>query len=237
MVNKMEWYEELDFDENPFDTNPIRFANQLVGADDIFEELVYRINAGSMVFVQGKKGSGKTSVLWNIIKKYRGKGKVIYVDSEQLESELNIEDLLIKKYGLIGSLFKVKPKGMILLLDNVSGLGKRNMERVKYFFDEGYIHSVVFAGTDHETVGFSNSLRDRIGKRIINLKELEPFQAVTAIRNRIGENETISDELIEAVYAKSGKNMLTFLRNLETVFGKAVESKKQRITKEDLRSI
>jgi predicted AAA+ superfamily ATPase len=237
MVKKMEWYEELDFDENPFDANPIRFADQLVGADDLFEELSYRINAGSMVFVQGKKGMGKTSLLWNLIKKYRGKGKVIYVDSEQLESELNIEDLLIKKYGFIGSLFKAKPKGMILLLDNVSELSKRNMERVKYFFDEGYIHSVVFSGTDYGAVGFSKSLMDRIGRRIIILKELEPFQAVTAIRNRIGDNELISDELIESVYTKSGKNMLSFLKNLEIIFGKAVESKKQKITKEDLRSI
>ena len=233
----MEWYEELDFDENPFDTNPIKFSNKLVGIDDIFEELTYRINAGSIVFVQGKKGNGKTALLWNIIKKFRGRGKLIYVDCAALESDLNIEGLLVRKHGLIGGLLGVKPRGMILLLDNVSELSNRNMERVKYFFDEGYLNSVVFTGLDFKAVGFSKSLKDRIGKRILTLKELEPFQAVTAIRNRIGDTEIISDELIEAAFIKSGKNMLIFLNNLEKVFGKIVESKKQKITKEDLRSI
>lgn len=233
----MEWYEELDFDENPFDTNPIRFSNKLFGVDDIYEELVYRINAGSMVFIQGKKGSGKTALLWNIIKRFRGRGKVIYVDCGELESELNIEELLIRRHGLFGALFKTKPRGMILLLDNVSELSKRNMERVKYFFDEGYLHSVVFTGPDYAAVSFSRSLKDRIGKRVINLKELEPFQAVAAIRNRIGKIEIISDELIEEVFVKSGRNIPSFLDNLETLFSKAVESKKQKIAKEDLRSI
>ncbi len=233
----MEWYEELDFDENPFDTNPIKFSNKLVGMDEIFDELVYRINAGSMVFLQGKKGTGKTALLWRVIKKYRGRGKVIYVDCGALDTELNIEELLVRKYGIMGSLFRVRPKGMILLLDNISELSKRNTERVKFFFDEGYIHSVVFAGPDFGSVKFSKSLKDRIGKRIITLKELEPFQAITAVRGRIGETEIISDELIESVYVKSGKEMPALLRNLEALFSKAVETKKQSITKEDLRAI
>ena len=233
----MEWYEELDFDENPFDTNPVKFSDKLVGIDEIFDELVYRIGAGSMVFVQGRKASGKTALLWNIIRRFRGRGKVIYVDCLELESELNIEELLVRKYGILGNLFKVKPRGMILLLDNVSELSKRNMERVKYFFDEGYLHSVVFTGLDYASVGFSKSLKERIGKRVLTLKELEPFQAVSAIRNRIGSNEIISDELLEAVFARSNRNLVTFMENLETLFSKAVESKKQKIAKEDLRSI
>jgi predicted AAA+ superfamily ATPase len=233
----MEWYEELDFDENPFDTNPVKFSDKLVGIDEIFDELVYRIGAGSMVFVQGKKASGKTALLWNLIRRFRGKGKVIYVDCQELESELNIEELLVKRHGLIGSIFKVKPKGMILLLDNVSELSKRNMERVKYFFDEGYIHSAVFTGQDYVAVGFSKSLKDRIGKRVLTLKELEPFQAVSAARGRIGDNEIISDELIETVFARSNRSLVTFLENLESLFSRAVESKQQKITKEDLRSI
>jgi hypothetical protein len=126
---------------------------------------------------------------------------------------------------------------MILLLDNVSELSKRNMERVKYFFDEGYLHSVVFTGLDYSSAGFSKSLKDRIGKRVLTLRELEPFQAVAAARNRIGDNEIISDELLEAIFARGNRNLVTFMDNLETLFSKAVESKKQKITKEDLRSI
>jgi Cdc6-like AAA superfamily ATPase len=233
----MEWYEELDFDENPLDTNPIRFADKLVGMEEIIDELAYRAGAGSMVFIEGKKGLGKTALLWSIIRKYRGHGRVIYVDCGKIEKELNIEKLLVQRNGISGVIFGKKPKDMILLLDNVSALSKTNMERIKFFFDEGYLLSAVFTGTDYESVKFSKSIKDRIGKRIIRLKELEPYQAVSLVRNRIGNTEMITDDLIELAFAKAGKSPLVLLEKLDIIFGKAIESKKEKLTKEDLRSI
>lgn len=237
MVIGMEWFEELDFDENPFDTNPTRFSTKLVGVDEIMEELLYRVASGAMVFIEAKDGKGKTSLLWNIIKKHRGKGKVIYVDCEKLEKDLNIEELLTKRFGLSGRLFRKKPNNMILLLDNVSELSRRNMERIKFFFDEGYILSVVYTGKSYDDVKFSKSLRDRIGRRVVKLPELEPYQAVSLVRNRIGNSEMISDEMIESVFARSGKDPKIMLENLDKMFSKAVESKKQKLTKEDLRLV
>jgi predicted AAA+ superfamily ATPase len=233
----MEWYEELDFDENPFDTNPTKFSDKMVGVEDVMEDLIYRVNAGSIVFLEGRKGMGKSSILWNVIKRYRGSGRVIYVDCEKLEAKLNIEELIKSKDGFFSRLMGNMPRNMILLLDNVSELSKRNMERIKFFFDEGYIHSAIFTGEAYANVKFSKSLKDRIGRRVITLKDLEPYMAVNLIRNRIGDTEMISDELIEDVYAKSGKSPLTFLENMETLFSQAAEAKKDKITKEDLRSI
>lgn len=233
----MEWFEELDFDENPFDVNPKRFSNKMVGVEEIMDELLYRVASGAMTFIEGKDGNGKTSLLWNIIRKHRGRGKVIYVDCEKLDKDLNIEELLTKRYGLSGRLFGKKPRDMILLLDNVSELSRRNMERIKFFFDEGYILSVVYTGKSYEDVKFSKSLRDRIGRRLIKLPELEPYHSVSLVRNRIGNSEMVSDELIEAVFAKSGRNPKTLLENLDNLFSKAVKSKKEKLTKEDLRSV
>jgi len=94
--------------------------------ETLLEDVFYRVAAGSMVFVEGKKGSGKSSILWNLIKKYRGKGKVIYFDCAQIEKELNIEKLLVNKYGFIrGRILNKKPRDMILLLDNIEELSKR----------------------------------------------------------------------------------------------------------------
>lgn len=233
----MEWFEELDFDENPFDTNPVRFSTKMVGVEEVMDELLYRVASGAMVFIEAKEGHGKTSLLWNIIRKHRGKGKVIYVDCEKLERDLNIEELLTNRFGLAGRLFKKKPKNMILLLDNVSELSRPNMERIKFFFDEGYILSVVYTGTNYEDVKFSKSLKDRIGRRLIKLAELEPYNSVSLVRNRIGNNEMISDELIEALFARSGKNPKILLENLDALFAKAVEAKKDKLTKEDLRLV
>ncbi len=233
----MEWFEELDFDENPFDTNPTRFSTKMVGVEEVMDELLYRVSSGAMVFIEAKEGHGKTSLLWNIIRKHRGKGRVIYVDCEKLEKDLNIEELLTKRFGLAGRLFKKKPKNMILLLDNISELSRRNMERIKFFFDEGYILSAVFTGTNYEDVKFSKSLRDRIGRRVIKLRELEPYQAVGLVRNRIGNSEMISDELIEALFVRSARNPKIMLENLDALFAKAVDSKKDKLTKDDLRLV
>jgi len=233
----MEWFEELDFDENPFDTNPMRFSTKMVGVEEVMDELLYRVASGAMVFIEAKGGCGKTSLLWNIIRRHRGKGRVIYVDCEKLEKDLNIEELLTKRFGLAGLLFKKKPKNMILLLDNISELSRRNMERIKFFFDEGYILSVVYTGTGYDEIKFSKSLRDRIGRRVIRLKELEPYHAISLVRNRIGNSEMISDELIEALFTRSGGNPKVLLENLDALFAKMVESKKDKLTKEDLRLV
>ena len=237
MVSKMEWFEELDFDENPLDTNPKKFADKLVGLNEELEELLYRAAASSMVFLEGKNGFGKTSLLWNLIKKYKGRGKIIYVDCEKLDKELNIEQLLVRKHGLSGRLFKKMPRNMILLLDNVKELSPTNTERVKFFFDQGYLRSVVFTGTDYSKLKFSESLKQRIGNRIIRLKELDNYQAVAIVRNRIEDIEMISDELIQEIFKISKKNPLKLLQNCETVFAHAVESNEDKISKKHLKLI
>ncbi|MFH1399650.1 MAG: AAA family ATPase [Candidatus Woesearchaeota archaeon] len=231
----MEWFEELDFDENPFDTNPKVFADKLVGFDQVLEELLYRINAGSLVFVEGTKGSGKTALLWNVIRHFRG--RVVYVDCEKLTEDLNIESLIINKYGLMGRLFKKMPENLVLLVDNVSTLSKTNAERIKYFFDQGYLLSVVFTGTSFKKVNFSKSLLERIGNRIIKLPSIEAHQAVALVRNRIGDIDIISDEIIEELFEKSGKNPRQLLVNLEKIFSNAVESDDSQITKKNLKII
>lgn len=234
----MEWYEELDFDENPFSTNPKKFANQLVGMETILEDVFYRVAAGSMVFIEGKKGSGKSSILWNVIKKYRGKGKIIYFDCAQIEKELNIERLLINKHGFIrGRILNKKPRGMILLLDNIEELSKRNSERVKYFFDQGYLLSVVFVGASYDKTKFSKSLKERIGSRVIRTMVLEFYQAVSLVRNRIGDLDIISDELIEDIFKSSGKDLFKFLQNLDSIFSFAVENNEEKITKQTIKKV
>ncbi|MBS1266787.1 MAG: hypothetical protein MAG795_00756 [Candidatus Woesearchaeota archaeon] len=233
----MEWFEELDFDENPFDTNPKRHPEKLVGLTEISSELMYRLESGAMVFLQGKKGFGKTSLLWNVIRNKRWRGKIIYVDCKSLSEDLNIEKLLINKQGLKGILFKVKPKDMVLLLDNVGKLSKINTERVKYFFDQGYLRSVVFTGEDFKKADFSKSLKQRIGSRILEIEPVDKYQAIAIIRNRIHDLNMISDDLIEEVFKKSDKNPKKLLENCEQLFSSVIESNEDKITKKHLKLI
>ncbi len=231
----MEWYEELYFDENPFTTNPKSFADKLVGRSDVIDELFYRIRAGSMVFIEGDEGSGKTALLWNVIRRFRGRGKVIYVDCSEIE-DVNIEELLDKRQGVFARLFRDKPKNMILLLDNVKKLSQTNSERVKYYFDQGYIKSVVFTGEDYLSVNFSQSLRDRIGSRIIELEPIDAYQAIALVRNRIDNLEMVEDNQIKEIFKKSG-NPKEFLNNCDKVFRHAMENNNDKITEDDLKVV
>ena len=73
----MSWYEELDFDENPFSTNPKEFTDSLIELEEHTEELFYRINSANMLVIEGKKGYGKTSLLVKAIEKFGGRKKAL----------------------------------------------------------------------------------------------------------------------------------------------------------------
>lgn len=233
-----EWYEELDFEENPFSTNPSDFVKNIVGRDEIIDDLVYRVKAGTLVYVEGPVGSGKSSLLRMLIRKFRGKGQVIYVNCEKFENDLNIEDLLVQRNGLIkGMLMKQKPKNMILLLDNVKELSFKNMERIKYFFDENFLRTVVFTGEGFDETGFSDSLVQRIEGRVVNLPDLETYQIVDLVRERVGDIKFLSDEMVELVAEASGNNPRQVLKNLEEISEYVVGIDEDIVTEKHVREV
>ncbi len=77
----MEWFEELGFDSNPFDTSLEASAKSSVGLDKPLEKLEYYVTAGSVVFVEGPLGSGKSVLLWKLADRLGGKAVYIYCSS------------------------------------------------------------------------------------------------------------------------------------------------------------
>jgi chromosomal replication initiation ATPase DnaA len=231
----MEWFEELDFYENPFSVHPKKFLNQLVGVEQVLNDLFYRVESGSMVFIEGGAGLGKTSLLRRIINKFRGKKRVIYFDCREIDSKANINELMQRRYGFFGKLLKLTPKNVILLLDNVA-LSKKNAERVKFYFDEGYIKSVIFAGKSYSSVALPQSLKERIGARVVKLKAPTAEEAVEIVRKRIGDTIFADDALIKKIYKYSGKNTKRFLENCEKIAKKVVKAKRDKADYSDLKT-
>lgn len=230
----MEWFERLDFYENPFSVQPEKFLKQLVGVEQLLDDLFYRIDAGSMIFIEGDEGSGKTSVLRRAIKRFKGKKRVIYFDCQEIDSKANIEDLMQRRYGFFGKLFRLTPKNMILLLDNIA-LSTKNAERVKFYFDEGHIKSVVFAGKSHKSAALPRSVMNRIGTRIIRLKPLTEEEAVEVVRRRVGDALLTDEALIKKIYKHSGKNIKKFLENCEKIARKGVGERKEKADDSELK--
>lgn len=221
----MEWFEKLDFIDNPFEQDPLKANHNLIARDDEAKEILYRIASGSMMLIEGKEGTGKTSLLKYAIDNFKGKGKVIYMDAKKLNKRLDIAKML-----------KNKKKGMILLLDNIHHISNKNNEKIKYFFDQDHIKSVVFTTSDYGMVNFSPSLKDRIGKNILKLRNMNQSDIVEIINDRLEKKEIIPENILKELF-NSSKNLKEFMVKTEMLAKIVVEEGKQQAEKEDIKKL
>lgn len=222
-----EWFEGLGFDNNPFSRVPVKIGNE-----EELNEIFYSILAGNMVFVEGPAESGKTSLLREAVRRFGGRKKIIYVNCKNLRKELNVERLLKDRYGFLGRIFNLKPKNMILLLDEVEHLTERNCERIKYYYDQNYLRAVVFTSRNIEQAGFNRSILHRINK-VIRVQPLSDYEAVKAVRDVIG-NRLLSDRAIKRVYASSEKNVGKLMKNCERILMNMAREAKKEISEEEI---
>lgn len=230
----MEWYEEIGLEQNPFiDTE----TTELVGYEDVIDEMFYRITAGDMLFIEGKEGSGKTALLKRVIARFKGRGKIIYLDGKKLDKNVNITEVLKKSLGFWKRLMGKEPENLILLMDDVEEVTKKNSERIKHYYDQNYVKAVVFTGTSYKTASFTDSLRERIGK-VVKLKELSEDEAVDVAKIRLEGNKAMPDDIIREVYKRSDRNMRTFMTYCSKVMDYAIrEAKAKTVTKEHVSTI
>ena len=203
----MNWYEHHGYAEDPFKVSdgPI---DKAVNLNKPTSELLYNVEAGNMVVIEGGKGTGKTTLLSAVIEHFRGERKVVYFDCSK--DDVDIKKLMQGKYGVIGRLFNLTPKGMVLLLDNFKGVSKKEMERAKFFYDNNYIRSIVFTGT---ASNLAENIADRVGERIIKLKALGVNDAVELVKNRLGTLDFLSAKIVKKLHKKSKSDTVLFLEN------------------------
>ena len=237
MVNFMKsWYKALGYYKNPFLISPMNEQTPLVGRQDERATALYHIKAGSILAILGKQGYGKTRFIRDLITNF--KGKVVYVDARTISKTLDIEQLLRKKKGLSGKLFGSKPKHMVLFVDNAEELSQVNSERLKYYFDNEYLKSVIFATTAIKNCDFSESMVDRIANRIITLPSVTEDEIVEIVENRLdetlGEDDSILTKEILLEVFKHSNSVKEFLRNINKVCAKMHEEGEESVTKEHL---
>ena len=225
-----EWYEQLNLEEDPFQDKD---SFELIGYEDYIEEMLYRIEAGDILFVEGLPGLGKTALLRRAIAHHKGQGKVLYINCRDIKQDWNIEEVLVRRHGLWGRLLKKKPKGIILLVDEVHELTPKNMERLKYFYDQNYLKAVVFTGTSYEHAKFSPSLKDRVSK-VVTLRELTDDEAIDIVQTRLDSMDIIPEEVLREVFVRAKKNTKAYLQHCEALCQYAVEHNGGKVTLDHL---
>lgn len=217
-VNEEEmWFRKKGYYNNPFTIKPAPYDNKIFGYKDIIDKLVYLVNKGSMIFIEGDLGSGKTSILKHLIARYRGSKQVIFFSATG-EGKLDIETLLRHKYGFWGRLFNLIPRNMIVLLDEAQHLAPEDTEKVKYFFDHGNIKTVVFTAAGYRKANLHESVRERIGAEgLLKLDKLSYDEAIELIKNRIGDDPILSDSIISKLYYLANFNPRRLLQSCDMV--------------------
>ncbi|MCF7861233.1 hypothetical protein K9M79_03220 [Candidatus Woesearchaeota archaeon] len=178
----------------------------------LLDDLLYHVNAGSLIFIKGK--TGKTFVLYQIIRKFRGSRKVVYLDCKTLKKSLNIEDLLFEKYGSIGKLLKIRPKNMVVLLDNIKYLSERNAERVKFLFDHSYIRSVVFTAQTASGLKLTESIMHRMGNRTFETPKVESNDLLQIANKYCSVDAIKSKDALSSIFKRGGYSLSNFKKNL-----------------------
>jgi len=166
-MKKLTWYHNLGFFNNPFSIKPAAFHNELMGYDEITEEINEKIAESNTIFISGEYGTGKTTALKRIINEFKGgtfEGKkVIYYNCNQSEESIDYDKLLIKAGGFLRKLFGVRKKGMIILLDEAQDMNKKDTEQIRNYYDEGFFKSVIFV-SKKEDIKLTEELEELIGK-------------------------------------------------------------------------
>jgi len=200
-------------------------GSKLIGRDVEKNEVAYRIASGNMLLIEGGKGVGKTALLKYAIDNFGGLGKVVYIDVSTFGKRLDIARLL-----------KGRPKGMILLIDNIQYLSESNNKKIKYFYDQNIIKSVVFTTGDSKAVSFTEAIIGRIGRNVLKLKELSMEHVLNIARDRLKEDFVISNEVLNHMY-KESKNLGRFLINCDLLCNYLDREEKSEAEVEDVANV
>lgn len=221
------WYKKLKYKKNPFTTDAKRSVDSLVKYEEELDNLLYWIESGSIVLLEGPSYSGKTRLAMEVIENFKGYGKVIYIDLNTYNQELDIAHILIGNQSFHRKFLNLMPKDMILIIDNATTLKSDFYKRLQYFYDQGYLRSVLFVRKSEFALELPNSIYDRIAHKKILLKDLTKKESIQIVKNRLKE-EFFSDEQLEYVWNKS-RNFPTFMFNLETIAKTFVEEERKKL--------
>ncbi len=214
VVNNL-WYKELGFRNNPFTIKPGVLNDEIIAYD--LEELFNKIDYGEVIFVEGPYGTGKSTILKNIINEFGGNKQVVYYSANRKEGTVDFYGLLKGKYGAIGRMFKSLPRDMILLLDEADALQEDDFENLREYYEQGNFKSIVLVADDFDKLNITDYFFNLVKDNVISLTELDEGEAVMLVRSRVGDVDVMDDSVIKKVFRLSGKNPRTFLKNCEDV--------------------
>jgi len=220
------WYKKLGFHNNPFSIKPAAFRDDLVAYDMPF--IYKKITNGEILFVEGEYGTGKTTILKNIIRRFRGENKIIYYSFNS--GDFNLKSLLDGANSLLRKVAGLRVKNIIMLLDEVETLNNKEAKQLLSYYRDGTIQSIVFVSYDYDYVKFPSEVETFLNGNILKTVDLSMNEAIDLVRTRIGNLSILSDNYATILFKLANKNPRRFFEYCEDVIKYAIEIGDDEVT-------
>lgn len=229
------WYKKYGWDSNPFSVKPTYLV---VGLEKQRKRLKDFTTSENACLLIGPTGSGKTSLLfW--LKNELGKAYTpIYINCVKAGYQTEILTELKRQRRFVDKLLlRAYPKNIILALDEAHALPLEVGEYIKVLWDEGVISSVVLASTTKELNNFTDSFKDRIGGRYIELTKLTKSEAIDLVKLRTNSASPFDGDALERIVDVSDYNPRKILETCEKVCKSCAEKGAKKINKADVEEL
>ncbi|MBL7051509.1 MAG: hypothetical protein ISS01_00305 [Nanoarchaeota archaeon] len=229
------WFRDLGFYNNPFSIKPAAFHDNVIGYEKVVDEVSYGILNNKLVVLEGEYGNGKSTILRRLLHDFGGKKQVIYYSCNRVDARLNVKKLLNGRYGFLGKLFDMKPKDMILLLDEAQDLGSKDYQKLYSYYQEGFFKSIVLVGKGIQKEDISKEFKPHLKE--IDLESVDEETAVKIIKKRVGDLNLLTDSVIKKIFNKSGNNVRLLLKNCEEACKYSVQTGRKKVNEDVLAHI
>jgi Cdc6-like AAA superfamily ATPase len=229
------WYRNFGYKENPLTIKPAALHDEVVAYD--LEDIYDKIESGDVVFIEGPYGTGKSTILKNVINEFGGDKRIIYYSANRSGSKCNFRKIIADKQSFVSKLFKAKPKGLVLLIDESEYLSADDFDELTNLRTSGVVKAILFVGSSFDKLKINSYFLEAVKENVISLTQLEEDEAVSLIRSRLGDLEFISDDVIKKIYNISEKNPRLLLKNIEEICRYAYDFGDEKVLDEHIEEV
>ncbi len=214
------WYKRYGWPKNPFE---VKCSKEVIGLEKEKQKLLDYVNSGDACIILGDSGVGKTSLMkW--LEKSLLRYKMNYINSEEMN-----EYYSLKKHVKKGWVRK-----SVLLLDEAHLCDEDIRKEIKLLWDANVVKSVVIAQMPSNLNEYSESLRKRIGPRVVKLGRLDLEKAKALIDFRTKGNNPFDDKSLKLLVEEAEYNPRKLLENCELV---CMELKSQELNEDNIKRV
>jgi len=209
----VEWFRNFGWSDNPFKIRPD--PHHIVGFIDMRAQILRYIRSEDPFIVTGMTGAGKTTLLkWVEEQKKHALYFNFLDDIDEKKFKKTVNGNFIDRLKRFFSSHK-----KMVLVDEVQEMPPNLLKWLRSRYDNGDVSSLVLASIQEDLKNLEEPFVDRIGGRIVSVRNLTEPEAMKMVRQRVftnGKNNPFTDEGLRRIFEHSKFSPRKILENCET---------------------